>query len=71
MEILQIAKTQKTPIIKKFAYGKGYLVLIMGLKCVVMRTSGYCNILRRVIVVRRQVGLCTWFEGFGGGGRGC
>ena len=39
----------------------------MGLELVVIRTSANCNILRKVIVVQRQVGICTSFEGVGGG----
>jgi hypothetical protein len=39
----------------------------MGLEWVVMRASANCNVLRKVVLVWRQVGVCTWFqEGCGG-----
>jgi hypothetical protein len=55
INILHFAKTTKPPIIKNFAYGNEKLVLIMDLEWVVMRTSADCNILRKVLLVRRLV----------------
>ena len=56
-EYITICENTKTANNSIIAYSNEYLVLIMGLEWIVMRTFANYNILRKVVLVLRQVGV--------------